>query len=258
MIKFIRPLAPSDLSKAKVLNAMQQLHAKSQAGEKIIGGEIKSHWLSSQIRSALSGMQNGKCCYCDRKRDAARETDVEHYRPKATPAEAPKHPGYWWLAYEWENLLLACKTCNSGFKLNHFPLKAKSVRAGSYKGRLEREQRLIINPAVDDPEKSLTYDWTAVDAGIVAAKPKRGDPCGRATIDILGLNRVDLMTERANHFKMFLRPIANDMKAIEASPKIKQSVKDDCLKRLKQAVSSEQFCGLARAYFKSQRLNAYF
>ncbi|MEF9674035.1 hypothetical protein QNM99_25505 [Pseudomonas sp. PCH446] len=38
--------------------------------------------------------------------------DVEHYRPKGAVSEDASHPGYWWVAMDWDNLLPSCIDCN--------------------------------------------------------------------------------------------------------------------------------------------------
>ena len=58
----------------------------------------------------------GRCAYCEGRNSAGEFGDAEHYRPKGEVTENRKpisHPGYYWLAYEWYNLLLSCKKCNS-------------------------------------------------------------------------------------------------------------------------------------------------
>jgi hypothetical protein len=77
-----------------------------------------------------------KCAYCERA-ISGYYGDAEHYRPKgavkyrtgAGTLETPTckildptqgrmvdrpHPGYFWLAYDWHNLLPSCVYCNSG------------------------------------------------------------------------------------------------------------------------------------------------
>jgi len=65
----------------------------------------------------------GQCAYCEGRYAAGGFCDAEHYRPKNEVTEAREpvsHPGYFWLAYEWYNLLLACRKCNSAHRdLDH-------------------------------------------------------------------------------------------------------------------------------------------
>ena len=64
----------------------------------------------------------GKCAYCEDRIVSTQPGDIEHYRPKgcvtnedgsrvmvdANGGKKVPHPGYYWLAYEWTNLLYAC------------------------------------------------------------------------------------------------------------------------------------------------------
>jgi hypothetical protein len=73
----------------------------------------------------LLKLSQQKCAYCESVITASQPGDVEHYRPKGrirdengnivtTVRCAPgsPHPGYWWLAYRWDNLLPSCTDCN--------------------------------------------------------------------------------------------------------------------------------------------------
>ena len=97
-------------------------------------------WSRLRKNSALEHIFNNKCAYCETDLGAARQPgDADHYRPKGLvnyktkpepewkkykraraanysrhPANELNHPGYFWLAYNWKNLLPACKDCNSG------------------------------------------------------------------------------------------------------------------------------------------------
>ncbi len=59
-----------------------------------------SRYKQPDTKEALSNIYNNKCAFCENKMIQAH---VEHYRPKDT---------YYWLAYSWDNLLLACPACN--------------------------------------------------------------------------------------------------------------------------------------------------
>lgn len=83
-----------------------------------------------------------KCAYCESPLDLDRYYgDAEHFRPKGQvtfkdgegkktrgrcllpDGTAIDHPGYFWLAYHWRNLLPACSFCNTGQgKVDQFPL----------------------------------------------------------------------------------------------------------------------------------------
>ena len=120
-------------------------------------GDLKSSkfdrlWSDSDVKSFLYESQHGKCCYCERIRDQ-KELDVEHFRPKSQVKEAANHPGYWWLAYNWKNLLLACKMCNQK-KSSKFPLKDEKKRSYGENDNIKVEEPILINPLEENPECS--------------------------------------------------------------------------------------------------------
>ena len=151
---------------------------------------------------AGAGVARAKCAWCERLRDVSRELDVEHYRPKARvtrwdgdpdlvsdkpPREIDLGPGYWWLAFSWENYSLSCKACNQEWKRNLFPVRAP--RPACVEGVETTEQPLLLDPS--KPFKiSDHFGWT-VDALMEGVSPE-----GRATIITCGLNRRPLVAER--------------------------------------------------------------
>ena len=67
----------------------------------------------------------GKCAYCESLITNNQPGDVDHYRPKGRVMDANNkpvmittalgenpHPGYYWLAYQFSNLLPSCIDCN--------------------------------------------------------------------------------------------------------------------------------------------------
>lgn len=145
----------------------------------------------------------GKCAYCESDILLNQNGDIEHWRPKKQvrdevggivmiqPNCGPRirHPGYYWLAYDWRNLLFSCIKCNrlSGNqkskdaygKGEKFPVK--DFRA-TKPGEESKEKPLLINPVIDDPENHLQIDPRT---GLLIPKTDRG----RASIDIFGLNK---------------------------------------------------------------------
>ena len=84
----------------------------------------------------------GKCMYCEGRYVAGSHDDAEHFAPKGEVTEQRRkvdHPGYYWLAFEWQNILLACQKCNSRHpdgvsgphpgKLNEYPVRGERVKA---------------------------------------------------------------------------------------------------------------------------------
>ncbi|MCA9095257.1 MAG: TIGR02646 family protein, partial [Planctomycetaceae bacterium] len=129
---------------------------------KPLSTEFDKHWGKDDVRTALWEMQHHKCCYCERERDKTRESDIEHFRPKAEVTEVADHPGYWWLAYCWENLFFSCRKCNQEYKKNFFPVADEQKRARTENCDLAEEDPYLIDPTQKDPEEHISFDWYEV------------------------------------------------------------------------------------------------
>lgn len=109
---FNRPpshLATSNL--ADVINLADPLH-KDQIRQSIYG--------HATVVEKLKNIYSYKCAYCEAYEP---EPEVEHYRPKKG-VTGEVHEGYYWLCYEWSNLIPACHDCNKQrSKGNHFPVE---------------------------------------------------------------------------------------------------------------------------------------
>ncbi|MBO0356447.1 hypothetical protein J0X19_00685 [Hymenobacter sp. BT186] len=148
---------------------------------------------AAAVKAALAADQRGKCCYCESKFEATGFGDVEHFRPKAGVRQQPKSalekPGYYWLAYEWSNLLYSCEICNRRHKSNWFPLLNPARRARQHDDQLWQERPLLPHPCRTDPATELTFNrHVAVEKNLSA----RGVACIRA----YGLNRPPLRQRR--------------------------------------------------------------
>lgn len=181
---------------------------------------------NDDVRRALAILFHGKCAYCETFYSASAPVDIEHYRPKGGVSEDPDHPGYWWLAMRWDNLLPSCIDCNrerhqqvvsagidlddpfgvaaaalpmvkSG-KQNHFPLDDGCVHVRDEHGPLSAEKPLLLDPTVDDPREHLHFavheknPLGLVLPGTRFATSKRG----AKSIAVYGLNRLGLVQER--------------------------------------------------------------
>ena len=146
----------------------------------------------------------GKCAYCEAPIADYQHGDIEHFRPKAGVTDEhdrpiKNHPGYYWLAYDWTNLLPSCAKCNqpgivSGRKVgkrNRFPVKGRHARRPE---EIELEKPHLIHPASgrpeDNPELHLVVDTRT---GIMGHRTERGRMC----IEIFALNdRDQLVADR--------------------------------------------------------------
>jgi uncharacterized protein (TIGR02646 family) len=158
-------------------------------------GKIYGH---KSVKEALIKAQHDKCFLCESKITHISHGDVEHFRPKAAyrqNAGDALHLGYYWLAYEWSNLFLACQICNQVFKKNLFPLSNPSARATSRKKSLNKEKPLYLDPSVDDPEQHISFREEV-------PFPINGSERGKATIIDLGLARPKLNERRREHYEL--------------------------------------------------------
>ncbi|MFB0516759.1 MAG: hypothetical protein ACETWG_09185 [Candidatus Neomarinimicrobiota bacterium] len=208
-IRFIEPRAEDWQQWRAECDAEQQaLNQSHQAGNPIkIKGRIykgEKQSIKRKYYSNPKGQFWGKCIFCEQKIYADQHVDIEHFRPKGAifgldgkqikltiNGHEQNHPGYYWLAYEWRNLLPSCTLCNrSGTdpvsyrptgKRNYFPVK--DFRA-TRPGEETREEPLLINPMFEDPSNHIDiYE---------SGQLKQLSPEGDMSIKLLGLNDRDL------------------------------------------------------------------
>jgi len=198
-----------------------------QATEDLVAGRASkiNEDLYKEKRDFIFRMFHGKCAYCELPlAEGQRYGDLDHYRPKGRVTDkdgklvfvsGKQHPGYFWLAYHWTNLLPSCLGCNrpgtapdgtkSG-KWDKFPV-ADGFYVTAFNEDLRREQPTLLNPYLDNPDEHLSFD---PDTGTVGAKTTRGQD----TIDILGLNRDALIEARMRTARAALRAFSDYTAAV--------------------------------------------
>jgi uncharacterized protein (TIGR02646 family) len=180
LIKINRPEeVPKTLSKRGKEETLK-LCAEYDRGEREF--EINSKIYGSKtIKNKLKKAQHGKCCYCEtRATPPPSYGDVEHFRPKSH---------YYWLTYDWDNLLFSCERCNRSFKRAKFPLENPDDQAKSHSDDITKERPLLINPANENPEDFISFN------GMMAVAIDDNEK-GRTTIKVLGLNESDVVNVR--------------------------------------------------------------
>lgn len=196
-------------------------HFAQQPAEKFAFSAYKE----DDVVEALHELFHGKCAYCESSFKAVSPTDVEHFRPKGKVLECPGHPGYWWLAAKWENLLASCIDCNRrryqrSTQLVHDPLAGGS--AGRHllgKGNSfpilgpryalqesddhDAEDAALIDPTRRDPKDHLVW---LEEQGLSLIGPRMNgttpDPYGKHTYRAFGLNRQGLVEDRTSRIRM--------------------------------------------------------
>lgn len=141
------------------------------------------------IRAALRALFHDKCAYCESSL-AAGPMDIDRFRPHTTVTdlEGKTDHGYWWLAYDWENLYPSCQVCSVRFKRNRFPVATTRAKPGVRGAALAAEGAYLLDPCLDEPAEHLNF----MDNGKIEGNSERGV----ISIEILGLNRPPLVAAR--------------------------------------------------------------
>ncbi len=192
------------------------------------------------VKQALLEAQHGKCAFCESKLTHIAYGDVEHFRPKGgwrqEEEEPLRRPGYYWLAYEWANLFLACTLCNQRFKRNLFPLGTPARRARSHSEEVSAEDPLLLDPAVDDPEAFISFREEVPYA-------VGGSARGEATIHLLGLGR-EALAERRRDRLAYVKALQKLIKL--GAPEATEARK--LLQRMQQ--DSAEYAAMVRAFLR--------
>lgn len=207
MIKIRKTKKPRKLAKDGV--AKTDLHRteydkepeKYRSGKKKLEVEKNKNIYGSKcIREILEKSHYNKCCYCESRFSSTSFGRVEHFRPKngvkQSVRDSIEYPGYYWLAYAWENLYYSCEICNNK-KGNLFPLDDNSKRARDHHDDIDLERPLLVDPGgAEDPRNHIGF-YQEIPIG----KSKQG----RVTIEILCLDRRCLNEARKERLEVLKR-----------------------------------------------------
>lgn len=239
----------------------------------------------NDVIDALRKMFHGKCAYCEG--DIEKGTrEVEHYRPKGG-VEDPQHPGYWWLAHSWDNLLPTCGPCNKGLKqhlvtaemtvddvealqakpaaklagkANSFPVGAARLVAGSEDHAAEQPR--LINPTRSDPNDYLRWSHVS-DFSILAPRSEAGQPAieGTETIRCLALNRVGLVEARTKQLNILRTQRIRILERLEEARALPETAQESALRFILCSVedmklhcaADKEFAAMATAFVATFR-----
>lgn len=208
---------------------------------------IDSAYSHDNIKVKLKRIQKNKCAFCEENLHG-QHGEVEHFRPKKffkqNPSDKENYPGYFWLSYNWSNLLLACITCNQKWKKNLFPIKNPEKRAINHHYDVSKEKPYFINPYIEDPQNFIQFRGPLV-IGI--------DKCnrGRVTIKYFNLNRTgetginSIFEERKSLYDK-LDAIKDSLSQISKSSPLYQKLIDN-INNAKKA--NERFSAMVRDNF---------
>jgi hypothetical protein len=170
--------------------------------------------LYSEFKQHYFKVFHGKCAYCESYVIGAQYGDLDHFRPKGRVCENSKtvniksasgktipHPGYYWLAYDYKNLLPSCIICNririneAGQRIgkwHEFPVK-KNTRAEKPNDEVN-EEPLLLNPITCE---DLNNHFIFSKSGVITRLTDKA----KTTCSIFGLNRDELVTKRGEKYR---------------------------------------------------------
>jgi hypothetical protein len=239
---------------------------------------VRYSTLWKEVKEQYRQISHEKCWYCESKTDRHRG-DIDHYRPKGG-VTGTRHPGYWWLAFEWRNWRFSCEMCNSkltdlatdivGGKGSDFPLE------GGADGESRRVWDECACPNYDDlkKERPLLLDPThPEDPGLITfrsdgrprpnARDKTSIEYQRAEISIntYHLNHSALNRRRQTQIYYPLCELVEKIQKHKLTQKnadhsnitVQEAIEDN-LTRLRRMIAQDaEYSSAARAYLKKYR-----
>ena len=159
----------------------------------------------SELLHDIADVFKNKCAYCE---TIVRSPVVRHFRPLqyAEPTNGIDTTHYYaWLAFEWQNMLLGCDVCEKA-KASLFPMAkgGRSTYLARYGDLREQEYALLLDPCSDDPRRHLQF----LSDGSCLHRTARG----AGTIQIIGLNRFELIRSRRDAMVPWLDMLTQNQK----------------------------------------------
>jgi len=189
-------------------------------------------WRDDRVRNWLLELYHNKCWYTEAQ-ESVSAIHVDHYRPKGRVRDLDKneYDGYWWLAFDWTNYRICGQLINIK-KSDVFPLAEFGRASPDDHHSLMKEAPLLIDPVTDDA-RLISYE---IDEDACIAVPSAGideyeEIRATATIDILGLNRLDRLNQKRADVWQQCRESIADYSSAANDP--------HCLKTLRQALAVE-------------------
>lgn len=246
----IQGTPPQDwIDEAATVTVQLRLASTSEERQAIIK-QREALWTDNRIRDWLLKQFANKCWYTEAQ-EAVSSFHVDHYRPKgrAKDLDGGTCEGYWWLAFDWNNYRICGQLINVK-KQDLFPI-TEGVRAicDDDGVSLQLEAPLVIDPKTEQArlisyEKEDDSCLAVASGGISSADKNRADQ----TIDILGLNRRDRLTQKRTDFwDKCLQSIA-DYQGAEGPQAIRWVYQALALRRIKEMVAyAAEFSSVAEA-----------
>lgn len=223
---------PEIFNSDKFYRAKQKLESFFEHDYKQIRFKFDSIiWMKS--KEDLRNLFGSKCAYCESQIDGSSFGVVDHFRPKSSSVDldGKQSDGYWWLAYDWNNLYLSCEVCNR-HKRNKFPVEGK--RAENYQS-LSSERYLLVDPCNKEDVSSARFYYEH--NGKIASLSNKG----KITIELLSLNRSELCLRRSE----LIKHLEIEFTTIENLSPSERSI---ACKRLKEKYARNEYQSLIDYY----------
>ncbi|PGC09925.1 chromosome segregation protein SMC [Bacillus toyonensis] len=204
--------------------------------------------VSDELKRNLIENFNNKCAYCETKIGFI--AHIDNYRPKSGARNfdgkvSKEH--YWWLKFEWDNLLPTCPECSAN-KSDRFAVFSNRVEVGTFEHKeLARELPGLLHPYYDDPEEYLLY----TEDGHMYSDNQRA----LITIETLNLNRINLVNQRREEYiklhTKWTRLVDYYSRTINENSLENTLLLNELIFKIKSILGdNEEFCGLKRQFVR--------
>ena len=247
MNKIFKKEEAPEVLRTKGVELRDSLIAQADAGNTAFCFE-KKVYAHDSVKEQMMEDQHRKCAYCEQFKNGDFGC-VEHYRPKGGydlgAGTQLQQPGYYWLAYDWQNLLFSCSECNTSYKRNHFPLVNENARDIEHRD-ITNEVPAIINPVTTDPGDHIEFSEFIIRPKMIDGQESIQ---GKTTIGVFRLNdRKDLKEKRRKEWEKY----KEIHKLLEICYKTQRADGIAICKRLISEMQGEasEFCGMFKYQVK--------
>lgn len=241
MNKIFKKEEAPEVLRTKGVELRDSLISQADAGETkfCFKGDVYAH---DSVKEQMMEDQHRKCSYCEQFKNEDFGC-VEHYRPKGGydlgAGTQLQQPDYYWLAYDWQNLLFSCSECNTSYKRNHFPLVNENARDIEHRD-ITNEEPAIINPVTTDPGDHIEFSEFIIRPKMVDGQESIQ---GKTTIGVFRLNdRKDLKERRRNVWEAYNRELIKKAIFQKLNNADGVALCDETLEEMKD--EGAEFCGM--------------
>jgi uncharacterized protein (TIGR02646 family) len=213
-----------------------------------------------ELKELLGSQSYDKCWYCE-STELRSDNPIDHFRPKNSIAECEGHPGYWWLAFSWDNYRYTCTYCNSrrveqeteGGKQDHFPLIIPP-KWGRFPGAEIGERPMLLDPCDSEDPKLLSFNTNG--EAVPSISDNTSDEYNRAdqSIELYHLNHKPTTRQRKQIYVRIRQLVADTDELIAAGIADNRgaikSNKMELIRMIRPSCKSTSFNTAAKIYLR--------